>query len=166
MALVNRGTSGWFLTVSLKDQQADPTTMSFELQATDSLSAITARDAIVAALTARSKSVVVSTYMAFIQDEASVVIPTNGADNSIKARIAWQKAGGGVATQDIPAPADDTWVAASGKNNNIVDGSVFGAWAALFASGGSAYISDGEFLTATPFLDGQRVSVKKGKRRN
>lgn len=166
MALVNRGTSGWFLTVTLKDQQADPTTMQFELQATDSITAIASRDAIVTALQARSKSVVVSTSMSFIQDEDNVVIPTNGADNSIKARIGWQKVGGGVASQDIPAPEDDTWVAASGKNNNIVDGSVFGAWAALFASGGSAYISDGEFLTATPFLDGQRVSVKRGKRRN
>jgi hypothetical protein len=103
--------------------------------------------------------------MSFIQDEAAVVIPTNGADNSIKARIAWQKAGGGVASQDIPAPVADTWVAASGKNNNVVDGSVFGTWATLFTNGESAYISDGEFLTATPFLDGQRVSVRKGKRR-
>lgn len=165
MALANRGQTGWFCTIVMIDQQADTVTKRYELNATDAAAAVVARDAIVAELTNRSKAVVKTTVMAFIQDENALVIPTNGADNSIKARISWALTGGGFATQDIPAPADDTWVAASGKNNNIVDGSVFGTWAALFAAGASAFISDGETMTATPFVDGQRVSVRKGKRR-
>lgn len=166
MALVNRGTNGWYLTVTVVDQQADPVTLTFDLVATDAATATASSTAIIAELNNRTNGVIKSTSMSFIQDENALVIPTNGADNSIKARISWLLAGGGIATQDITAPADDTWVAPSGKNNNIVDGSVFGAWAALFAAGGSAYISDGESMTATPFVDGQRVSVRKGKRRN
>lgn len=166
MALANRGTSGWFLNVTLKDQQADPTSMTFELRASTAAEATTAKDAILAELANRTNSVITSASMSYIQDEANVVIPTNGADNSIKARISWLKVGGGIASQDIPAPVASTWVASSGKNNNVVDGSQFGTWAALFGAAGSAYISDGEALTATPFVDGQRVSVRKGKRRN
>lgn len=165
MALANRGQTGWFLTVTLIDQQADTVTHKYEINAADSTAAFAARDAIVAELQNRSKSVVKTTNLSFVQDEDALVIPTNGADNSIKARISWALAGGGSETQDISAPADDTWVAASGKNNNIVNGAVLGTWAALFAAGGSAFISDGESMTATPFIDGQRVSVRKGKRR-
>lgn len=166
MALVNRGQTGWFLTITLVDQQADTTTVSYEINASTSVEAFTARDAMVAELENRTNSVIKSTSLSFIQDESALVIPTNGADNSVKARITWALAGGGFATQDIPAPADDTWVASSGKNNNIVDGSVFGTWAGLFAVGASAFISDGESMTATPFIDGQRVTVRKGKRRS
>ena len=167
MALANRGVSGWFLTVTLVDQQADETTVSYELRATDAASATSSRDAILAELALRSKSVIKTASMSYIQDETALVIPTNGADNSIKARIVWLLAGGGKATQDIPAPADDTWVASSGVNNNIVDGSIFGTWAGFFDAGlVGAYISDGESMTATPFVKGQRVSSRRGLRRS
>lgn len=165
MALTNRGATGWFLTVSVVDQQADTSTLTYEINAADAAAAIAERDAIVAELSNRTLSAIKTTSLSFIQDEAALVIPTNGADNSIKASITWAKVGGGYADQEIPAPADDTWVAPSGVNNNIVNGAVFGAWAALFAVGGSAFISDGESLTATPFVAGERVTRRRGRRR-
>lgn len=165
MALANRGQTGWFLTVTVVDQQADPSTLSYEINAADAAAAVAARDAIVAELQNRTLSVVKTTSLSFIQDETALVIPTNGADNSVKASITWAKVGGGYTDQVIPAPVADTWVAPSGTNNNIVNGASFGAWAALFAVGGSAFISDGESLTATPFVAGERVTRRRGRRR-
>lgn len=165
MALANRGQSGWFLTVTVIDQQADTSTLTYEIEAADAAAAVASRDAIVAELANRTLSVVKTTSLSFIQDENALVIPTNGADNSVKASITWAKVGGGYADQQIPAPVADTWVAASGTNNNIVNGASFGTWAALFGVGGSAYISDGEKITATPFVSGERVTARRGRRR-
>jgi len=164
MALVPKG-NGWYLSVQVVDQQADVVNLTFDLQATDFTTATASKNAILAELANRTLCAIKGCSINYVEFEDALSIPVNGADNSIKARISWLVSGGGIASQDITAPADDTWIAPSGKNNNIVDGSVLGTWAGLFGTGGSAYISDGEVMTATPFIDGQRVSVRKGKRR-
>lgn len=164
MALANRGVSGWFLFLTVQDVQLDTVTKTYELQATSAAEATASRDAIIAEWGNVSGAEIITASMSFIQDEAA---PTGGAgDNSIKARISWLLNGGGKATQDIPAPLEAIFVATTGPNNNIVDGSNFAGWAALFATGGSAYLSDGETMTATPFVKGQRVSKARGVRRS
>ena len=164
MALQPRG-NGWYMSVTVVDQQADETILNFDLQANDFASASASKNAVLAELANRTKASIKNVTTRFVEYEDTFAIPVNGADNSTKARISWVLTDGQTASQDITAPSDDTWIAPSGKNNNIVDGSVFGAWAGLFGVGGSAFISDGQTMTATPFIDGQRVSVKKGKRR-
>lgn len=165
MPLVPTGTSGWFLTLTAQDQAGDTVTKEYELQAIDFTEAQTARDSIIPAFEGVSGCSVINANISYRTIETA---PTFGTDDaSVKARCTVFKTEG-KATFDIPAPLDAIFTAPNGKGFNIVDGTnpQVLAYVALFQLGNSAYISDGENVPATgAFIDGQRVSVRRGKRR-
>ena len=147
MALAPRGNgSGFFLSVSLTDSQDDVSTLRYELRGTDFTEALANKTAILTALAGVSGSVISSTSLSFVEDEASFSYPVN-MDNGVRARNTFQLAGSTEkATLDIPAPLVTIFQNTVGSGANQVDITDAGvvAYAQLFQSGGAAFISDGE----------------------
>lgn len=165
MAFAPRGNgNGFWLTLILSDTQGDTATMLFELQSADFATAVTDKDAILAAISGVSQAIVSSYHLAIVEDEDAFVFPA-GADNSIKARVQFQIVDSvKKARRDIPSPQNAIFVAPSGPNNNVVDttNAQVIAFAQLFQTGNQAFISDGEISEF--ILGGQRVSNAKGLR--
>lgn len=165
MAFAPRGNgNGFWLVLTLVDTQGDPSTMEFELSSADFATAVTDKDAILAAISGVSQSIVASYHLKLIEDEDAFVFPV-GADNSIKARLSFQILDSvDKARRDIPSPQNAIFVAPTGPNNNVVDttNAAVIAFAQLFQTGGEAFLSDGEISEF--LLGGQRVSIAKGLR--
>lgn len=159
MALV---TKGWWLRVSLADNGANVTTRRYELQATDATTAATDVAAIIAALNAVTDSVLLTYAYGEEFEEDTVVYPAAGIENENQASVTvlLTTGGGKKANFKIPAPVIGIFQAPSGKGANIVDilDADLVTYANLFASGGEAYISDGELLDS--MQSGKRISAK------
>ena len=147
MALSPRGNgSGWFLSVSLTDNQDDVSVLRFSLTSADYASAVTDSAAVIAALDGVTRSTISSTSLSFVQDEDAFAYGA-GSDNGVRARLTFQLAGSvEKATLDIPAPEEGIFQAPSGPGNGIVDtlDPAVVAYAQIYQAGNECFISDGE----------------------
>jgi len=154
--------NGWWLRCSLADNGANITTKRYQLTSATAAEAATDVAAIIAALNAITDAVMVSYAYGEEFVESAVSYPAAGIENENQASItALLTTGGGKkANFKIPAPVIGIFVAASGSSANVVDISDtdLGTYAALFESGGEAYISDGEILDS--LMSGKRISAK------
>ena len=155
-------TNGWWLTSTLVDNGGNVTTKRYDLRASDATTAATDVAAIIAAPNAITDSVM-SGYRygeEFIED--SFAYPAAGVENENKASITCLLTTGGAkkANLKIPAPVIGIFVDTTGPSANVVDvtNAALLTYAALFESGGEAYISDGEDLDS--LISGKRISAK------
>lgn len=162
MALV---TNGWWLFVALKDNGGNETTRQYALTGADAAEAALDRTAILAALTNVTDAVIVSYYVyeRFVND--AFAYPPSGVEIEDLALLDFdivdhpEKS----ATLTIPAPKPAIFNATSGPGANIVNtgNAAVIAYAALFKTGGSATISDGE--TADTLIGGKRIHRKSSR---
>lgn len=168
MALIGKGNfDGWYIGLSLMDNQGDITNIEYETVATSEAEAQVILDGIYAAFVLLSQSMIVGTTISKRLVESAPAYNA-GADNSTKARTTVLLSGGTKkATFTIPAPVEGLFTAPSGPNNNVVDVTNTNlldlmAWFGDQAPGNGALISDGETIDSP--IAGRRVSVKKGMR--
>lgn len=167
MALVPAGPgSGWYLSVSLTDNDGSVSTLEYELRAIDITEAQAAVVIILTALAGVSGSVISAYNLSLRYWEDAFAYPGSGIRNEVKARVVGQLTGSTKkATFDIPAPVDGIFNGTSGEAANIVNVSApaLVSYAAIFKTATNvAFISDGEDLDFT--IRGRRVSVKRGLR--
>lgn len=161
MALV---TKGFELSISVADNGANVSTLSWEANVTnvtDLATAQAARDALVADLKALSDSIVVTTRLSEVQYEDSVAYPVAGVENENKASITYLITD----TNDkgnlqVPAPKIGAFVAPTGPSANIVNvaAGIVTDYCDNFRVTGGWYISDGQSLQTV--LKGKRISAK------
>lgn len=155
---------GWFLTVSLADQGGQISTLEYMLKAIDYATAQASVTAILAQIGNVTQSSFSSYSLSQRYMEDSLAYP-GAAQNEIKATIIVNLTGGTKkATLNIPAPTNGLFVAATGPNSDVLDtldADVI-AYVALYAVGGSAYISDGE--DADFVVRGRKTSRRNGLR--
>jgi hypothetical protein len=161
MAIV---TSGFQLSISVADNGANVSTLSWDANTAVTIDFATAqaqRDLLVADLAAITDSVVVATRLTEVQYEDAIVYPVAGVENENKASITYLISGtnkkGNI---KIPAPKITIFTALSGPSANIVDiadGLVVG-YMANFEPTGGFFVSDGESVGTT--LKGKRISAK------
>lgn len=166
MALVPVGNgSGFFLTVTTRDNGNNRSTLEYALRSADFATAQTDAATILGALGGVSGMAVQSTSLSLREFEDAFAFPASGVEAEIKARISFSLAGQpNTETLDIPAPVAAIFVATSGDSANTVDilDAAVASYMDLFKSTGVAFISDGEDLDQA--LRGRRVSVKRGLR--
>lgn len=162
MALVSQG---FELVVSLADTGDNRTNRTYDLVEAAYADASTDAAALISALNLITDAVVVgySLNQKFIEN--ALALPAN-AEIENQAFFAGKITGDPTdsATLSVPAPAAGIFTAASGPGYNIVDmgNTNVTAWIALFATGGTAQLSDGEtWDTAT--VSGKRRHVKSFK---
>lgn len=167
MALVS---DGYTLTVTVKDNGLNPSTMSYDLVAADATAAEAAVTAILALIPPVTNAAIsgYSLSQRFVED--NFIVPVSGIHVENRAAIVTQIADNITkkATVFIPAAAPGIFRAASGDASNDVDP----ADADLVAyiniwqeTGALATISDGEFVSDTdPIVRGYRThrSSKRG----
>lgn len=159
MALVS---SGFQLTVTLKDSGNDNAVKKYLLQADNYADAVTATGVILAALQAISTAAVFGYRIAenYINDAFN--FPTAVEIENQAEIVVRLVETGKYDTIYIPAPLASIFVSPSGDGYNIVDGTdpLVAAYLALFNENAQAYISDGEFITPTVaqrFKSGKRI---------
>jgi len=162
MALVS---SGFWLSVTLRDNGGNDTTRRYQLTSADAAAAATDSATILAALNAVTDAVIVGwfNYEAFVED--AFAYPGSGVEIENLALLDFdivdhpEKS----ATLTIPAPAPAIFVATSGAGANIVNtaNAAVIAYAALFQTGGESFISDGE--TAQTLVSGKRIHRKSSR---
>lgn len=161
MAIV---TQGWELSISLVDNGANTTTLSWQANTavvTDLATAQAARDALVTDLDAISNSVIVGTRLTEVQYNDAVAYPAAGVENEDKASISYliqdtNKKG----NLQVPAPVIGAFVHTTGPSANIVNiaAGVVTNYCDNFRTTGGWYVSDGESLQTV--LKGKRISAK------
>lgn len=159
MALVS---DGFVLTVTLVDSGNDVAVKKYLLQSADYDEAVTDSAAILAALDPITTATIRGYKITqdFVED--AFTFPTaveieNQAE--IVVRLATPNKYG---TIYIPAPLASIFVAGSGDGYNIVDGTdtLVADYLAIYNLNAQAYISDGEYITATVaqrFKSGKRI---------
>lgn len=159
MALVS---VGFRMVVTLLDSAGDDTTKTYNLVADDEAEAATAGAAIRTALPLVSGSVVASYFIGEVFQEDALTLPTD-VENGVEASVTSYIAGAGQKKADwkIPGALALCFVAASGKNRNVVNLAHTNIiqYNSLFVTGAGqrAYISDGEALKASGMIKGVRV---------
>jgi len=151
--------NGWWVTIGLVDNGGNKTTRNYQLNSVTPVEAATDTGTIVTALGGVSDAVIVSqsTYERFVND--AVVYPASGVELENLAMLSFnivdhpEKAW----TTSIPAPKPAIFMATSGAAANIVDvgDAAVVAYAALFKTGGVAFVSDGE--VADVLTGGKRI---------
>lgn len=152
----------WYeLTVSLGDNGANITTKRYRLRSADIATAVTDAAIVVAALDAVTNAVIVGYRISDVFHEGTVVYPAAGIENEDKASISvlLTTGGGKKANLKIPAPVIGIFNGATGAAANVVDTSDtdLNTYLDLFATGGEAYISDGEDYDSVQ--SGKRISA-------
>jgi len=161
MAIV---TQGWELSISLVDNGANVTTLSWQANTavvTDYATAQAARDALVTDLAAISDSVIVGTRLTEVEYNDSVAYPVAGVENENKASITYLIQGTNKkGNLQIPAPKIAIFVNPSGPSANVVNvqQALVTAYCDNFRTTGGWYVSDGESLQT--ILKGKRISAK------
>ena len=151
MALVN---DGFFLYVTLIDNGANTSTLSYELTSADMTEAEADAATILAALAPLTLAAVkgYSISRRFVED--SLALPAQGIQVEQRAVVTAQLASSPLKRSQfvIPAPAGGIFVAAEGEGENTVDitDTQLRAYAALFGTGTGAVatISDGESIAS------------------
>jgi len=160
MALVS---TGWRLTVSVADTSGSISTLTYELNAADEVTATADAATIITNLTAITKSTIISYVLGEVFAENAVTLPAD-AENAIKASISVYLEGLGQkrANIKIPAPVNAIFTAATGPGFNVVSGTAAAVtnYINLFkTTGGVATISDGETVRdLNNFAGGKRIS--------
>lgn len=157
--------TAWKLTVSFIDKGGDITTKTYQIRGADYDEASTNAIALITDLTAASLSAITGYNLGgeFAQD--ALALPTlDGARNSMQAVITVDIADNPLkhGTITIPAPVSAVFVATSGPNSDVVDGtaSVVTNLVDNFKAAGTAYISDGEDVdTTSPNIKGVRRTL-------
>jgi len=164
--VVSGGGSGFFGSITLVDEFGKSVHKEYELTAADFATAETDMLVIIAALAgvSRGNPIQYSVRKAY----AEIPFPgyPEGAQRWDKARIVGQlETAGKKATLEIPMPEEGIFVGTTGGDAEIVNLSsgLVTAYVNLFATGGEAFISDGEVLGAPVY--GRRVSRSIGLRR-
>lgn len=159
MALV---TLGWRLVVTLIDNGANVSTLTFIMR--ESLFATVQTDVatVLAALGAVTNSVISDYAVKEVFSENAFAYPAAGIENEDKASITVLLAGAGSkkANIKIPAPVIGLFTAPSGGGANVVDLSDADliTYTDIFRSGAECTISDGEDLSL--LVSGKRISAK------
>ena len=161
MALV---TSGFELSISLADNGANVTTLSWEANTavvTDFATAQAARASLITDLKAITGSLIVGTRLTEVQYEDSIAYPAAGVENENKASITYLIDG----TNDkgnlkIPAPIQGIFVNPTGPSANIVNVQATEVinYTDNFRVTGGWFVSDGQSLITV--LKGKRISAK------
>ena len=152
MALVSQG---FFLAITLEDNQGDKSTVQYGMQAADYATAIIAANGAVSDIQDMTKSSVQSYAVSerFIDD--AFVFPVSG-NNSEKLSMTIDLATPGKrANSRIPAPEDAIFVDTSGPNANVLDttNAAVIQWQSVLVN--SLTISDGEIPLS--ILSGRRT---------
>lgn len=161
MALV---TQGWELSITVADNGANNSTLSWEANVavvTDLATAQAARDALVTDLLAISDSIIVGTRLSEVQYEDAVAYPAAGVENENKASITYLiQDTNEKGNLQIPAPKIGAFVNTSGPSANIVNvaAAIVTAYCDNFRTTGGWYVSDGQSLQTV--LKGKRISAK------
>lgn len=147
MAITSKGFVG---SVTVIDNGANTSTLSYDLTAATVAAAVTDMGDIVARLVAVTDAVVKSYTVGEVFSEDALSLPASGVQVENQARISGKLSGfvdkfGRVM---IPAPKPGIFVGSSGKTANVVDASDADLVAYLntWITGGEATISDGEVL--------------------
>jgi hypothetical protein len=164
--VVKGGGDGFFGTVTLVDEFGKSVTKEYEMTAGDFATAETDILAIIAALEGVTRGNPVQYSIAIRYTELPHPGYPEGAQRWDKARIVGDlETAGKKATIEIPMPLEAIFQGTTGGDAEIVDLSdtEVTAYVNLFASGGEAFISDGEVFGAPIY--GRRVSRSIGLRR-
>lgn len=161
MALVS---SGFWLSVTLVDNGANQTTLSWQanpLTVTDLVTAEAARDSLLEDLIQITDARVSGTRLSVVQYEDELTYPPAGVENENKASVTYliqdsNKRG----NFKVPAPVQDIFVNTAGPSANVVDvtENIVTTYADNFRSVGGWLVSDGEHLQT--LLKGKRISSK------
>jgi hypothetical protein len=157
MALVS---AGWSLSVTLLDNSGNDTTVNYQLRAASATLATTAAGVILTALGAVTGGAIGSYRLTETFVENSISFPTAAFQAEVSASITSLVAdeGNKKANYRIPMPIAAVFVSTIGTGANLVNtaNAAVLAYHALFASGGQAFLSDGE--DAGGLLGGVRVT--------
>lgn len=153
----------WTLNVTLRDSGYNTTNKEYQLRATDHTTAVAAATAILAKLDAVSDAKPQSYRIT--QSYGDVNFSGGGGEVEELAIISGISSSARGISTEIPAPKDAVFKNTVGTDRNIVNVALTAVqeYLALFASGGSAYISDNESWVTT--VDGQRGTKKSRQRK-
>lgn len=164
MALVESGDyGGWELNVTLIDNGANTSTLSYALVAADHAAAVAAAATILTRIGNVTNAVVkgYSVVQRFIEN--ALTLPGSGVHVEDRATVVLAIDGDPLkkVTVNIPAPKATMFVGTSGDSANEINtaNTDLQAYAATWHTGGLAVISDGENVADAP-----RSGVEKGRR--
>lgn len=150
----------WYVTFDLMEASLKKTEKRYEVVAADYAAAVIAAADILAKLEAVTDMEVLGYHFYEVYEESTPVTPAAGTQKENQALLTFRDSSSPMRTfsHSIPAPKQGIFVSATGANSDTVDladADVI-AYAAMFAFGGVALLSDGE--TAD--------QLEKGKRRH
>lgn len=159
MAIV---TDGFYIEMTVMDNNGDQTTRRFKMQAATQEDAETDGPAIVTAFLALTDAVLVSRSFGEVFVNDALAYPASGVENQNQALLDFiiTDQPNKHATNSIPAAKPGIFVALTGPNASVVDlgDAAVVAWAAMFGPAGQLYLSDGE--TADSLFKGKRRHVR------
>lgn len=151
----------YMVTFQLMDRGENSTRRTYQLRATTDAGAVTAAAGIASRLAAVTDAFIVGYTIenVFKEDDLSGFPPDIGEVEEQALLSINLSTAGKHASETIPAPKIDIFVASSGPNANVVDGgnAALASFVAMFEASGLAYISDGEDASLTPFNKGKRI---------
>lgn len=151
MALV---AGGFELFVTLVDNNANTSTLSYQLTAENYADAVTDSATVIAALNAVTEAAIKSYNISSRYVENALVLPLAGVQVENRATVVVQLASSPLkrASFHIPAPDPALFMGTSGEPSRIVDttNTDLRAYSGLFQATGVATISDGEVVGVYP----------------
>lgn len=149
------------VTIQLVDRGENSTRRTYQLRASTSAGALTAAAGLASRLAAITDAFIVGYTVedVFKEDDLTGFPPDVGEVEEEALLSLNLTTAGKHASETVPAPKIDIFVAASGPNANIVDGgnAALASFVSSFSASGLAFISDGEDATAAPFNKGKRI---------
>lgn len=159
--------SGYEVTVSVRDNGGQASTLRYELSAVDMTEAETTANDIIAFLLGVTDSVVASYRVSAVREENALVLPPAGVQNQNKASVTVNLANSAKrANLKIPAPKIDIFAGLTGAAADVVDATngALLSYVGLYEAGGGVLISDGELVsTANPIDGGKRIHAKSNR---
>ena len=167
MAWVSKG---WYVSFIIRDKSNVATTMRIQLAEGAYADAVADAAIVRGYVEAATDGTLHKMFVEELILNDAWALPAEDCDVGVKASMTFQLAGGTgkAANFSIPAPSIGIFMGASGKNRNIVDGedaAIVNLVDMFDASGGEAYISDGESTLSAPdgFVAGRRTGRKFSK---
>lgn len=155
---------GWMLSVTLRDSGFNTTTKEYQVRGTTHTAVQADATAIITALQAVTDGGVQSYRLT--ERYADVNFGGGAGEAEELAIVTGISSSARGVVLEIPAPKIGLFKNTTGVDKNIVDmtDTALQAYIALFASGGHAYVSDGESWVTS--VDGQRGTKKSRQRKS
>jgi len=162
------GSQGFFVTITVQDRQADKTHRRIQLDCDNMTDALSQALTVVGYLDAVTAGCIIKYTVSQDFEEDAATLPEN-TDISQGANIVMRIDGrpSKSASFNVPAPDPGIFVGTSGENANTVDSgdaAVIALVGMFDASGGEAFISDGEHVATGGFIGGYRTPRLGGRK--